>query len=371
LISQDQDQTQPYTVTLPDNLVVAASAEMIAPVQLQLQREARSPTQLTLQPGEFRKIVYSALLPSYLRGMVRIETIGIDAAPVLVTVIRPAGDKPLAHVPNVIDHDSRSDSSALTPGIGTTPTASLSTTDGLINVTRLSFNEPMYFAVGNGGGATNAKFQLSFRFHIFQPDDMRSHSLTDNLYFGYTQFSLWDLHGPSAPFRDTDYRPSLYYFLPDLGIRNALLNRVSFAAGLEHESNGRDGSASRSLNTYFVKPTFSFGEINHTQLRITPKLYAYLGSLHDNPDLAQYRGHMDLNIALGQADGIEFSTTLRKGTRSSHGSADSMLTYPLSQLLPGSAGYLMMSLFYGDGESLLTYNQKLTPQLRLGYSLWR
>lgn len=372
LITQDQDQTQAHTFTLPDNVVVAASADMIVPVQLQLLRDASSPEQLTLQPGAFRKIAYRGLLPPYLRGVVRIETVGIDAAPLLITIIRPDNGKPLAHAPDTIDDDSVAVSaSTITPGTSASPTGAMPAADDIISVARISFNEPMYFAAGNSGGEANAKFQLSFRFHIFQPDDMRSRSLIDNLYFGYTQFSLWDLHSPSAPFRDTNYRPSLYYFLPDLGIRNAPLSRVSFASGLEHESNGRDGSASRSLNTYFVKPTFTFGDLNHTQLRITPKLYAYLGSLNDNPDLAQYRGHMDLNITLGQADGIELSTMLRKGTRSDHGSIDSTLSYPLSRLLPGTAGYLMMNLFYGDGESLLTYNQKLTPQLRLGYSLWR
>lgn len=371
LLSQDQEQSQSHTFTLPEYVVVTASADMIAPVQLQLVREADSPTRLTLQPGQFRRIVYRALLPPYLRGVVRIETVDIDAAPQLVAVIRPGDGKPLAHAPDVIDNDSASAStSTITPSGSVNPIGAAPAANDFINAARISFNEPMYFAAGNSGGA-NAKFQLSFRFHIFQPDDMRSRDLTDNLYFGYTQYSLWDLHSASAPFRDTNYRPSLYYFLPDLGIHNARLSRVSFASGLEHESNGRDGSASRSLNTYFVKPTFTFGDLNHTQLRITPKLYAYLGTLNDNPDLAQYRGHMDLNITIGQADGIEFSTMLRKGTRSNHGSIDSTLSYPLSRLLPGSAGYLMMSLFYGDGESLLTYNQKLTPQLRLGYSLWR
>ncbi|MFX7858123.1 phospholipase A, partial [Acinetobacter baumannii] len=84
------------------------------------------------------------------------------------------------------------------------------------------------------------KFQLSFKFRIFQPENPASTALLDNLYFGYTQFSLWDLGKESAPFRDTNYRPSLFYYRPDTGIQGGALSRLSFAGGIEHESNGRD-----------------------------------------------------------------------------------------------------------------------------------
>jgi outer membrane phospholipase A len=368
----DGDDTASHSYTVPENIIVAASADMMPPQQLQLQRAPEAPAQLTLQPGQFRKITYSASLPAYLRGVVRIETVGIDAAPILVSLVRANdGQAPLA-VPGVIDNGTATAAaSVITPGADASPIGTAPAMTDLANAARISFNEPMYFAAGNSGGHANAKFQLSFKYRVFQPNDMRSRGLLDNLYFAYTQFSLWDLQSPSVPFRDTNYRPSLYYFLPDLGLRNDLLSRMSIAAGLEHESNGRDGSDSRSLNMFFVRPNFTFGDLNQTQLRITPKLYTYLGPLRDNPDIAQYRGHMDLNITLGKPDGFEFSTTLRKGTRSNYGSADSSLSYPLTRLLPGTAGYLMASVFYGYGESLLTYNQKLTPQFRIGYSLWR
>jgi outer membrane phospholipase A len=62
---------------------------------------------------------------------------------------------------------------------------------------------------------------------------------------------------------------------------------------------------------------------------------------------------------------------LRKGKLGGKGSVETRLSYPLSRLLPGTAGYLMMSYFYGYGESLLTYNQKDPAQLRIGYALWR
>lgn len=380
LVSEDELPQKQYEI--PRQLIVAASADMIPPQQIVLKRDDNGSNLVTLRKGEFRKYSYSAVLPQYLRGNVRLEPIGLDAAPILVAVVRPdPALGPLATTPFVADTllaSADSDTapvtpsaSVITPGTNAVANASAPAALDLINTARLTFNEPVYFAVGNSGGNRNAKFQLSFKYRLFQPDDPRSHGLIDNLYFGYTQFSLWDLQSPSAPFRDTNYRPSLYYFLPDLGIQHGIFSRMAVAAGLEHESNGRDGLQSRSINMAFVRPTFTFGNLNDYQLRISPKIYAYIGSREDNPDIAQYRGNVDLNIAIGKPDGIEFSSTLRKGSRSNYGSVDSQLSYPISKLVPGTAGFVMASVFYGYGESLLTYNQKLTPQFRIGYSLWR
>ncbi|MBB5391904.1 phospholipase A [Herbaspirillum sp. SJZ130] len=369
LVSQDDEDEHTYQV--PGTIMVSASADMIAPMQIPLAREAGNnsndssagQTSLTLKKGEFRKIRYRGMLPERLRGMVRIEPIGIDASPALVMVIRPApGQPPLAPVPALAD-------AAPMPGADN-PAGAPAALD-LLNSTRLSFNEPIYFVAGNSGDNASAKFQLSFKFRLFMPEDPRSRGLLDNLYFGYTQFSLWDLSAPSAPFRDTNYRPSLFYYLPDTGLGNGFVSRVALATGLEHESNGRDGVESRSVNTYFIQPTFSFGNLNDYHLTVSPKAYASLGPTSDNPDLGDYRGHVDLKLAYGKPDGWKFATTLRKGQRGNHGSADTQISYPLSRLIPGTAGFLVASYFYGYGESLLTYNQKEHPQFRIGYALWR
>nr|WP_198981748.1 phospholipase A [Herbaspirillum sp. ASV7] len=377
-----QDDTPAHTYVLPRSLLVAVSADMIPPRQLALQR-VDGDDQITLEQGQFRKIRYRGTLPERLRGTVRIEPIGIDASPVLVAVVRPdpaLGPLPAASglvEPPLADSSSQvapvaPSATVLTPGADASPLESAPAAEDILsNNRRLSFNEPMYFTVGHGGGETNARFQLSFKFRLFVPEDPRSRSVLDNLYFGYTQFSLWDLSAPSAPFRDTSYRPSLFYYLPDLGIQNSVLSRVGIATGLEHESNGRDGPQSRSINTYFIQPTLNVGNLNDYHLTLAPKLYTYLGPTSDNPDIADYRGHLDLKLAYGKPDGAEVAALLRKGKLGGKGSVETRLSYPLSRLLPGTAGYLMMSYFYGYGESLLTYNQKDPAQLRIGYALWR
>ncbi|GLC93355.1 phospholipase [Cupriavidus sp. TA19] len=363
---------------IPDTLEVTASSEMQAPVRLVLWREVSGPAMVSLRRGEHRAIRYTATLPPQLRGQVRLDATGIDAAPVLVTLNRlpqpgEAATAATTSPPAVAATPAPAGEGAEAAPVPVTPVTSASAIApapaDLRDSARLSFYDPMFFTVGAHDGA-NAKFQFSFKYRIFEGEDPASKSLFDNLYLGYTQFSLWDLSEQSKPFRDTNYRPSLFYYLSDTGVRNRAVSRLSLAAGVEHESNGRSGSESRSINTVFVKPTFYFGDQNDWHWRVAPKLYAYVEK-GDNPDIAHYRGYMDLGIAYGRPDSWEFSATLRKGTRKWYGSVDAQLTYPLARLLPGTAGYLMAGYFVGYGESLLDYNHKLPWQFRIGYALSR
>ncbi|QQX85448.1 phospholipase A [Cupriavidus necator] len=382
LVVSADDATRRYRI--PDTLEVTASGDLQAPVRLVLWREVSGPAVVNLRRGEHRAIRYTVALPPALRGQVRLDATGIDAAPVLVTLNRqPRPGEPTTAAPPVASKapaangtEPATDAAEPATATAAVPVSPVTTAGAaapapadLRDSARLSFHDPMYFMVGAHGGA-NAKFQLSFKYRLFQGEDPASKRLFDNLYVGYTQFSLWDLSEQSKPFRDTNYRPSLFYYLSDTGVRNNVISRLSLAAGLEHESNGRSGDESRSINTVFVKPTFYFGDQNDWHWRVAPKLYAYVEK-GDNPDIAHYRGFMDLGIAYGRPDSWEFSATLRKGTRKWYGSVDAQLTYPMARLIPGTAGYLMAGYFVGYGESLLDYNHKLPWQFRIGYALSR
>ncbi|WP_420992621.1 phospholipase A [Cupriavidus sp. 30B13] len=388
------DGTRPLTLTLlvsadkanraflvPHAIEVVASADLQAPVRLSMQRTTPGPATVRLRQGEHRTIEYSATVPPTLRGLVRLDPVDIDAAPVLVTLNRTPGQEDAAPAAapapaaqaTATPAPGDSHAPAPTPVVPVVSAAAAAepapVQADLRDQGRLTFNEPMYFIAGGHGGA-NAKFQLSFKFRVFQGEDPASRSLLDNLYFGYTQFSLWDLAADSHPFRDTNYRPSLFYYLSDTGVHNRAISRLSLAAGLEHESNGLDGDRSRSINTVFVRPTFYVGDLTDWHWSVSPKLYYYLEK-NDNTNIASYRGYMDLKLAYGKADSWEFAATLRKGTQKYYGSVDAAVTYPLARLIPGTAGYLMAGYFVGYGESLLDYNRKLPWQFRLGYALSR
>lgn len=236
----------------------------------------------------------------------------------------------------------------------------------------LGFNEPMYFLVG-GHDPRSARFQFSFRYRIFDDQGVVAETfpVARGLYFGFTQTSLWDLSSDSKPFRDTSFRPSLFY-------RWMLSNPegggwVSLSGGYEHESNGKDGVNSRSIDTLFLRAEaryyFDFGD-GRTYLGIAPKVWTYLDKT-DNPDIAGYRGYGELGMRLGRDDGLMLSTLLRRGTQDKN-STQFDLSYPLRQsVFSGVGAFLHLQYFNGYGETLLDYKAPRSSQLRLGFSLVR
>lgn len=65
----------------------------------------------------------------------------------------------------------------------------------------------MYFVIGS---RATARFQLSFKYRLFDPDSwpVEKFAPLSGPHFGYTQTSLRDLGANSAPFHDTSYRPA-------------------------------------------------------------------------------------------------------------------------------------------------------------------
>ncbi len=233
--------------------------------------------------------------------------------------------------------------------------------------------EPMYFAVG-WNEKTSAKFQFSFKYRFVNSKGaLASHSpWFKHLHLGYTQTTIWDLDSDSAPFYDTSYSPSLFFFRPRIHTSDSGKWSLGLETGFEHESNGQGGDDSRSLNTIYARPIFHLGEVFGLQFTVAPKVYYYLGALSDNPDLPDYRGYVDLEIALTDPTGWKFATTLRKGTEASYGSIQVDITFPLDKLFRNSFdAFVYAQYFNGWGESLRSYNEKLPHQIRLGLMIIR
>lgn len=75
---------------------------------------------------------------------------------------------------------------------------------------------------------TDAVFQISAKLRLF---DTR-------FYFAYTQISFWQAYDyrNSAPTRDTNYNPEVFYRFAPLDYQGG---RLGADAGFEHESNGQ------------------------------------------------------------------------------------------------------------------------------------
>ena len=232
--------------------------------------------------------------------------------------------------------------------------------------------EPMYFLYGRD--PENGRFQLSLKFRFLDTAEPDAHewSPLQGFFFGYTQTSLWDLAAASKPFEDTSYMPELFYLRQDIPFSPGEgVTRVDFQAGVQHESNGQAGEASRSLNIAYIRPTLFFGDLGGYHLAASLKIWTYVGDLSENPDIYRYRGYFDLHLDYGSDDGWKFASMWRKGTEGSNGSVQLDVTYPMGRLLFDNLDFFLHGqLFSGYGESLLHYDRSDT-RFRLGVAVYR
>lgn len=233
----------------------------------------------------------------------------------------------------------------------------------------ISGHEPTYIVLGGnwrGEGDYGAKFQFSLKFRILNPDEVKKTDWWEKFYFGYTQTSLWDLEAESKPFRDSSYKPEFFWDDPGFSPLPSMETLAGLRMGLGHESNGKDGADSRSINIAYVRPTFTFPSTQRGFIwSFSPKLYGYVDR-SDNPDIADYRGYGDFLFKLRKDDTWEFSALLRKGTQSSYGSMQLDASYPFRGFLRQLNGYLYVQYFNGYGETILDYNRKLPSHIGVG-----
>ena len=180
---------------------------------------------------------------------------------------------------------------------------------------------------------------------------------------------FWDLGAHSSPFRNIDYQPELFYLTPPATLSSGV--SLSAQGGIRHESNGRDGTASRSINSVYVAPMAAIPLGGGYSLSIAPRLSLFVGDKSDNPDIRRYRGNTALFMEVGEEDGLRLSTSTRFNLSSGKGAVSADLSYPLPRLLGGGPDfYLFGQSFIGYGENLLDYDRR-TTRFRIGVALVR
>lgn len=226
--------------------------------------------------------------------------------------------------------------------------------------------EPVYFDVG-GNDSRMARFQISLKYRLFTPEDPQRPRFYDGLYLGYTQTSLWDLHSESNPFIDTSFKPSVFWrrdaiFQPE---NSAFF--MGLQTGVEHESNGKSGDESRSLNFAYIQPEFNYRFSHGSTLTFAPRVKQYFGT-KDNPDYKDYVGHVDWKVRWAQDDGLVLTGLYRQGDGSRY-STQLEAAWPLKRTFLNMNGYFHVQYFKGYNETLLGYDQKTGSQVRFGLAL--
>ena len=200
---------------------------------------------------------------------------------------------------------------------------------------------------------SDVKFQISFR-HRLTKSVLPFHS---HLFLAYSQKAIWNVFEESLPFHDLNFNPGI-------GVQNLVVHNGRLVGNatimLEHESNGRDGEASRSWN----KVTFGYAAVIDPRLEVYAKTWIPIIDGQQNKDILKYCGIFqtgtqyisedqrwvaDVTFVKRQGWNLNFNTILNVGFR---------LSKKRNQ-------YLMLHFYDGYGENMLDYN-KYHCNVRLG-----
>ena len=208
--------------------------------------------------------------------------------------------------------------------------------------------KPSYFLLGH----PITKVQISLKVQILRELP---------LYMGYSQLMMWDLFKNSAPFRDINFNPELFYRIHLEGERGMV--RDLDLAPFEHESNGKDGPDSRSWNRIYARYTSNFllpgrGIWWSFKLQLP---FAY----RDNPDLPKQRGIYEFQVGVSDLfrrffDVNELILRIYGGgrTRVNPLQGGQELTYREKESRRIFLLTLYLQIFHGYGENLLDAGDK-------------
>ena len=233
----------------------------------------------------------------------------------------------------------------------------------------LSVNEPMYFVLGKEGGDTDARFQLSVKYRLFEDDgDVVRHApFLERLTVAYTQTTLWNLEANTDKMQ-TNFRPSLFWEFRKPQQIGVLPSFLRF--GYEHESNGESEEKHRGIDTVFIFPAWKT-QVWGRDLFAGVKLYDYLRKDDNNSDIEKYRGYWDVYARYGNEDSWLVDGIWRWGT-GNHNMVQLDISYPLAKGILSRTGlYLYVQGFYGYGETLYRYNEKTDACVKFGLAVVR
>lgn len=217
-----------------------------------------------------------------------------------------------------------------------------------------------YFIFGTSVGGqrpsktnTNIKFQIS----ISQRLTKTVMPFNSYLFLFYSQKCFWNVLENSMPMTDLNFNPGIGLAKP-LFVKNRFIGKVLLL--LEHESNGRDGTASRSWN----KISFGGSILVDPQFMVHAKFWIPIVDGVENKDILDYCGIYQMGTSftsLNKRFGASVILTKRKGWKLDYNTIIE-LNY---RLFKRDNQYLFLQYYNGYGEGLLAYKE-FHSQLRVG-----
>lgn len=216
-----------------------------------------------------------------------------------------------------------------------------------------------YFTVGTALNQkptefnSDVKFQISFRQRLTK-SVLPFHS---HIFLSYSQKAMWNIFEESLPFHDLNFNPGI-------GVQGLITSKGKIIGNatimLEHESNGRDGEASRSWN----KISFAGSTFIDPRLMVHGKVWIPIVDGQQNKDILKYSGIFqtgaqyvstnkrwvaDVTFVKRQGWNFNFNTIINVGFR----------------IRKKDNQFLMLHFYDGYGENMLDYN-KYHCRLRIG-----
>lgn len=200
---------------------------------------------------------------------------------------------------------------------------------------------------------SDVKFQISFRQRLTK-SILPFHS---HLFLSYSQKAMWNIFEESLPFHDLNFNPGL-------GVQKLIFYKGKLVGNatimIEHESNGRDGEASRSWN----KVSFAGSAYIDPRLMVHAKTWIPIIDGQNNKDILRYSGIFqagaqfissnkrwvaDVTFVKRKGWDFNFNTIINVGFR----------------IREKDNQFIMLHFYDGYGENMLDYN-KYHCRLRLG-----
>ncbi|MCM1521849.1 MAG: phospholipase A [Muribaculaceae bacterium] len=200
---------------------------------------------------------------------------------------------------------------------------------------------------------TNIKFQIS----IAQRLTRSTLPLGSYLYLFYSQKCFWNVLENSMPMTDLNFNPGIGLTKP-LFVKGRYVGKVSLI--VEHESNGRDGTDSRSWN----KISLGGSILIDPQIMVHAKFWIPIIDGMENKDILDYSGIYQMGTSftsLNERFGAAVTLVKRKGWKLNY---NTILEFNY-RLFKSENQYFFVQYYNGYGEGLLAYKE-FHSQLRVG-----
>ncbi len=217
-----------------------------------------------------------------------------------------------------------------------------------------------YFITGTSIGPqmpsrtnSDVKFQVS----IAQRLTKSTLPFNTYLFLFYSQKCMWNVYEESLPMRDLNFNPGIG-LAKHLFVKNRYIGKLTLL--IEHESNGRDGAASRSWN----KISLACNIFVDPNLMIHGKAWIPIIDGMNNKDILDYSGIYQMGMTYTSPNkrfGVGLTLIKRRGWRLSYNSIWEF-NY---RVFKKDNQYLFVQYYNGYGENLLDYNQ-FHSRLRVG-----